>query len=241
LAAVILGPWMGILVMTAVIALQALLFQDGGLVVMGANIFIMGVIPAMVGYGLYRAAVHRSQRFQTLLAAAAAWLSVMAAAFVTALLLGFSGTSSFSVAIPAMLGIHAFIGIGEAFITTAALGLIRRSRPQLLQTSAEAGGRGWIVAGILIAFVVVLFAPLASAFPDGLEWVAEQNGFLGAAREAPYSILPDYVIPALGDSGLSTILAGAIGTIIVALLAYGVAWLLRRGRKTGRTTGEVSG
>jgi cobalt/nickel transport system permease protein len=237
LAAIVLGPWLGILVMTAVIALQALLFQDGGLVVMGANIFIMGVIPAVVGYGLYRAAANRSRRFQISLAAVASWLSVMAAAFVAALLLGFSRTSSFGVAIPAMLGIHALIGIGEALITAAALGFIRQARPQLLQTSAEIGGRGWIVAGILIAFLVVLFAPLASAFPDGLEWVAEQNDFLGVAKEAPYSILPDYVIPALGDSGLSTILAGAIGSAAVAFLVYGLAWLVRRGRQRSEQVG----
>ncbi len=50
LAAMVLGPWAGILVMTAVIALQALLFQDGGLLVMGANIFNMGLLTAMIGF-----------------------------------------------------------------------------------------------------------------------------------------------------------------------------------------------
>ena len=54
LAAIVLGPWAGMLVMTAVIAVQALLFQDGGLVVMGANILNMGLLTAAVGYGLYR-------------------------------------------------------------------------------------------------------------------------------------------------------------------------------------------
>ena len=53
LAAMVLGPWAGMLVMTAVIGLQALLFQDGGLVVMGANIFNMGLLTALIGYGLY--------------------------------------------------------------------------------------------------------------------------------------------------------------------------------------------
>ncbi len=233
LAAVVLGPWMGILVMTAVISLQALLFQDGGLVVMGANILVMGVIPSMIGYGFYRAVINRSRRFQLLVVAVAAWLSILAAAFVAALLLGFSGTSSFSVAIPAMVGVHVLIGIGEALISVAALNLIVRTRPQLLKTSAGAGGRGWIVAGVLAALLVVLFAPLASTSPDGLERVAAQNGFLEAAREAPFSILSDYNIPALGDSSLSTILAGGIGTLAVLFIVFGLARLIRRGSKTG--------
>ena len=60
LAAIVLGPWAGMLVMTSVIAVQALLFQDGGLVVMGANILNMGLATAAVGYGLYRSMAGRS-------------------------------------------------------------------------------------------------------------------------------------------------------------------------------------
>jgi cobalt/nickel transport system permease protein len=232
LAAVVLGPWLGILVMTAVIVLQALLFQDGGLVVMGANILVMGVTPALISYGLYRMVANRNRRTQILTASGAAWLSVMGAALLTALLLGFSGTSSFRIAVPALLGVHAFIGIGEALITAAALSFIMNARPQLLQTSAEVGGRGWIVGGIVISLLVVLVAPFASSFPDGLEWVAEEKGFLDTAVAAPFELLPDYTIPALGESGLSTILAGIIGALVVAAIAFGLTRLLR-GRRPG--------
>src|SRR6266540_6941008 len=62
LVAILLGPWAGMLVMTAVIAVQGLLFQDGGLLVMGANILNMGLLTSVVGYGLYRSALGRSQR-----------------------------------------------------------------------------------------------------------------------------------------------------------------------------------
>lgn len=227
LATVVLGPWLGILVMTAVIILQALLFQDGGLVVMGANILVMGVTPALISYGLYRAAVNRSRRTQLLAVSGAAWLSVVGAALLTALLLGFSGTSSFRIAVPALLGVHAFIGVGEALITAAALSFIMRARPQLLQTSAETGGRGWIVGGIAISLLVVLISPFASSFPDGLEWVAEEKGFLDTAVAAPFKLLPDYSIPALGESSLSTILAGVIGALLVAGITFGLARLLR--------------
>ncbi len=224
LAAIVLGPWLAILVMTAVIALQALLFQDGGLLVMGANIIVMGIIPALVGFGLYRIAANQSRRLKLGTAALAAWLSVMAAALVTALLLGFSGTSSFRIAVPAMLGIHALIGIGEALITTAALSFIISARPQLLQNGASTGGRGWIVGGILVTLLVILISPFASGFPDGLEWVAEKNGFLDTAINAPFEILPDYSIPVLGTTSFSTILAGLIGAVGTAV----VVWLLAR-------------
>jgi cobalt/nickel transport system permease protein len=237
LAAVMLGPWLAILVMTAVISLQALLFQDGGLVVMGANILVMGVIPVVVSYGFFRAVVRRSARLQFIAVTLAAWLSVMAAAFVVALFLGFSGTSSLRIAIPAMLGIHALIGIGEALITLAAMSFISRTRPQLLQSSGQAGGRGWVVGGMAIALLLVLLAPLASTHPDGLEHVAQQNGFLGTMLKAPYELLPGYVIPALGNTNLSTVLAGTLGTLLVAVLAIGLAWLLRRGRRI-HTIGE---
>ncbi len=53
-AAVLLGPWAGTLVMACVIAVQGLVFQDGGLLVMGANIFNMGIVGTLGGYYVYR-------------------------------------------------------------------------------------------------------------------------------------------------------------------------------------------
>jgi cobalt/nickel transport system permease protein len=109
------------------------------------------------------------------------------------------------------------IGFGEALITVAALSFIFRTRPDLLgegSASAE-GGRGWIIAGVIIALIVVLLSPLASANPDGLERVAIDMGFIDAGKSAPYAIIPDYTLPFLGATPLSTILAGVIGALIV--------------------------
>lgn len=231
LAFIVLGPWLGMLVMTAVIAVQALLFQDGGLVVMGANILVMAVVPGFVAYGIYRLGRGLSAGAQTALAGVAAWVSVMSAALVVALLLAFSGTSSLTIVLPAMLGVHAVIGLGEAFITVAALAFIRRGRPSLLDGGSDAGRGGWVVAGLTIALLLVLMAPFASGHPDGLEWVAETTGFLGAAQEAPYQLLPDYSVPGIGNVSLSTIAAGIIGAMFVAGLVYLVARSLR-GRST---------
>lgn len=229
LAFIVLGPWLGLLAMTAVIALQALLFQDGGLVVMGANILVMGIVPGMVGYGLYRLGRGLNGRPQLLITGAAAWLSVVIAALVTALLLAFSGTTTLAVAVPAMLGVHVLIGIGEALITLGALSFVRQVRPELLQSGKPSGGIGWVVAGLAIALAVVLLSPFASPSPDGLEWVADQAGFLQAAQDAPYTLLPDYTIPFLGDTALSTIAAGLLGTLLVAGLVV-LAIKLLRGR-----------
>ncbi|MEJ5224953.1 MAG: energy-coupling factor ABC transporter permease [Anaerolineales bacterium] len=230
LAAMVLGPWAGILVMTAVIAVQALLFQDGGLLVMGANIFNMGVLTALIGFGLYRSVINANRGVRLGVAAVAAWLSTVASALITALQLWLSGTSRLEIVVPAMLGVHVLIGLGEAIITVAALAFIEQTRPDLLnaEKSAAQGGRGWIVAGVIVSLLAVLLSPLASADPDGLERVAEDFGFLELGQSAPYQILPDYTIPFLGETAISTIVAGAIGALIVLGLMFLVGRALRK-------------
>jgi cobalt/nickel transport system permease protein len=228
LAFIVLGPWLGLLTMTAVIALQALLFQDGGLVVMGANILVMGIVPGFVGYQLYRLGAGRNRTAHTVVTGSAAWLSIMAAALVTTLLLAFSGTTSLRVALPFMLGIHALIGVGEALITIAALAFIARTRPTLLETGQENGRGSWAIIGLIFALLVVLLAPFASGHPDGLEWVAGLIGFGDSAQDAPFQLFPDYTIPFLGETGLSTILAGIVGVLVVAAVIISLTKLLRR-------------
>ncbi len=220
LAAITLGPWAGMLVMTAVIAVQALLFQDGGLLVMGANILNMGLITAAIGYGLYRGVSTGNRALKLTVAGIAAWLSVMAGALFTSLQLWLSGTSQLQVVIPAMLTVHALIGLGEALITVAALTFILQTRPDLLGENSESarGSRGWVIAGALISLAVVLLSPLASADPDGLERVAEDLGFLGKGASAPYQLIPDYTLPFLGETALSSVFAGVIGVIVVGAI-----------------------
>lgn len=229
LAAIVLGPWAGILAMTAVIAVQALVFQDGGLLVMGANIFDMGILTALVGYGIYRVAAGQSRRVRVAVAGVAAWLSVMAAALVASLQIWLSGNADPAILFPAMLGVHAVIGIGEALLTVGALGFIMAARPDLL--SAEAvrrhGSAAWVPAGLAVALAVTLLSPFASADPDGLERVAGDIGFLSLGQDAPYTMLPDYTIPFLGETPLSTILAGIVGALIV----FGLLYLLVRALK----------
>jgi len=234
LAAIVLGPWAGILVMTAVIALQGLLFQDGGLLAMGANIFNMGLLTAMIGYGLYRSALNQNKTVRLAVAGTAAWLSTVASALTASLQLWLSGATQLQIVVPAMLGVHVLIGLGEAIITVAALAFILQTRPDLLdsQAVADKGGRGWVVVGGIVALATVLLSPLASADPDGLERVATDMGFLRLSQSAPYKLLPDYTIPFLGQTALSTIVAGAVGALVVLGLMIVLGNALRRKSKT---------
>lgn len=230
LAAIVLGPWAAMLVMTAVIAVQGLLFQDGGLVVMGANILNMGLLTAIVGYGLYRMVSKSGNTTRLVISGIAAWLSVMTGALATALQLWLSGTAKLNIVVPAMLGVHALIGLGEAFITVAALAFIFRTRPDLLdESSASAqGSRGWIYAGIAIALGVTLLTPFASANPDGLNRVAQDMGFLGTRQSAPFHIISNYNLPFLGSTPFSTIAAGMLGVLVILLLVVAFGRLLRK-------------
>jgi len=230
LAAIVLGPWAAILVMTAVIAVQGLLFQDGGLVVMGANIFNMGVLTAVISFGLYRSVIGKSKGLRLAVAGIGAWLSTIAAALVTSLQLWLSGTSQLQIVLLPMLGVHVLIGIGEAIITVAALAFLERTRPDLLNEKAtsEKGGRGWVVGGVLVSLVAVLLSPLASSNPDGLERVAEDMGFLHLGQSAPFQILPDYTVPFLGETPLSTIVAGAVGALVLLGLMIVIGQGLRK-------------
>jgi cobalt/nickel transport system permease protein len=136
LAAVLLGPWAATLVMTAVIAIQALLFQDGGLLIMGANIFNMGIVGTLGGYAVYRAIaglLGGEERGRLPAAGVAAWVSVVAAAVAMTLQLAASGIVPLQIALPAMVGVHALIGIGEALITVGALAFIGATRADLFR------------------------------------------------------------------------------------------------------------
>lgn len=136
LAGVLLGPWAGSLVMVAVFMVQAAIFQDGGLTVLGANITNMGLIGTFGGYYVYRTiryAIGRDSWTGVAVGTVvASWLSVFIAAILTAFQLSLSGTVPLGISLAAMASWHIFIGIGEALITLAAVSFIWRTRPDLI-------------------------------------------------------------------------------------------------------------
>jgi cobalt/nickel transport system permease protein len=143
LAGALLGPWAGTLVMTAVFIVQAVIFQDGGLTVLGANIFNMGLIGTFAGYYLYRAirfAIGRDKLTGMAIGSAvAAWTSVFVAAILCAVQLALSGTVPLGVALTAMSVWHILIGIGEAIITVVALTFVWRTRPDMFYNPPRRG------------------------------------------------------------------------------------------------------
>jgi len=225
LATILLGPWPAILVMTSVVSVQALLFQDGGLLALGANILNMGIIGVAVSYAVFQFVqkIARGKNWGIFTGGfLAAWFSIFIASLAVGIQLALSGTSPANLAIPAMAGIHALIGVGEGLITAGALTFIFASRRDLLKTeSPQSGGNKVIlIGGLAIAVFLTIMSPLASANPDGLEWVAEQQGFINSAQSPLVNIIPDYVVPGISNQTLATILAGILGVIIVFLVVF---------------------
>jgi cobalt/nickel transport system permease protein len=236
IATILMGPWAAILIMTSVVSIQALIFQDGGLLVLGANIFNMAIVGVAVAYMAYRTVLKiAGNRKEGILIGGfiTAWLSIVIASLAVGMQLALSGTSPANLAIPAMVGVHALIGIGEGLITVGALAFLLAARPDLVQrgeTAQMGSGVVWVV-GLLVALALVIASPLASSRPDGLEWVAEQNGFLETARGPLYRIIPDYLFPGISSEALATIVAGVLGALIVFGVGLGVAYS-RRNRQT---------
>ncbi|MFH1737325.1 MAG: energy-coupling factor ABC transporter permease [Actinomycetota bacterium] len=134
LAAVLLGPWAAAIVIASVLIVQAVFFQDGGLLVMGANVFNMAIVGTLGGYLVYSQIRRLVKGNIGILAGTfvASWASVFLAAGVTAIELVVSGTTPAAVALPAMAGVHAIIGIGEAIITTSVIAFVLQVRPDLI-------------------------------------------------------------------------------------------------------------
>jgi cobalt/nickel transport system permease protein len=236
LAAVLLGPSAAVLVLSSVLILQCLLFADGGVTALGANIVNMAIIAPGVGYGVYRLVrgmAGNGQRGILFATAFAAWCSTVAASLACAGQLASSGTVAWRVAFPAMVNIHMLIGAGEALITTLVIAALCRARPELLLSESQPLLKpryGELTAyGLLVSLGLAIFvAPFACGWPDGLEKVATVLRFESRAVVKPLlpSPLPDYAVPGVNSAVLSTVLAGCLGTLAAFALAYLLARFL---------------
>jgi cobalt/nickel transport system permease protein len=136
IAAILLGPWASVLIMSCVLIAQCLIFQDGGLLALGANIFNMGIVASFSAYYIYRLAISafgENKKGRLIGGFVGSWFSVVLASIACAIELAVSGASPMAVVLPAMAGIHALIGIGEGLITGAALSLVLATRADLWQ------------------------------------------------------------------------------------------------------------
>lgn len=218
LAAVLLGPWRALLAVAAVLSVQALLFQDGGIVAYGANLIDMGFSGCFVGYAIARVAGRLVSGPRGIAAGAVvgAFAATVSGAVGVSIWLGLSRLYPLSGILPVMLVTHVAIGLLEAALTGAILVPLLRWRPDLVAglDASEVRRRPTVLAlGLLGAALTVaaFLAPFASALPDGLEKTAETLGFASRAR----TLLP-------GLSDVAPAVAGVIGTVAAGALAFTV-------------------
>jgi len=195
LLAILLGPAAGIVVMTAILIVQCLLFQDGGLLALGCNVINMALVPCILGWGVYRLLLGPARRAaawrQYLCAWAACLLGVTAGAALVPMQAFASGVLKISFAdfLGVMVGVHLLIGFIEGAITFTVVAYLRRVRPAVLGL-AHAVGRevlsrkavavSVIGTALLLGGVVSWFA---SVHPDGLEWSYMEHKY-GDAQSA---------------------------------------------------------
>ena len=137
LAAILVGPYTGVLCVSVVLLMQGILFADGGLTALGVNITDMAIVTTVVGYAVFRGLVKvlpRGRRSITAASFVAALISVPAAAVAFTLLYAVGGTTDIAIGkvATAMIGVHILIGIGEATITALTVGAVIAVRPDLV-------------------------------------------------------------------------------------------------------------
>lgn len=245
LAAVLLGPAMGVLVVAVVVGVQALVFADGGLTALGYNTLNMAVIPAFGGYALFRLLRRLLPGSRAAVAGAAgiaAGTSVVlgAMAFSLQWLVGATAPIPFDTVFGAMVGVHLLIGVGEGLISGLIVGAVLAARADLvhgardlpaadLDSSTRPTARLVFIAGVLVAAVLAMvISQLSASGPDGLERVAIDTGIV--ASDEPVldrAVFADYATEGVDNENASLAIAGASGVIITLLVMAGIVFALR--------------
>jgi cobalt/nickel transport system permease protein len=249
LLAIMIGPVLAILGMTVVLIIQALMFGDGGITALGLNGLNMAIIAPLVGWGVY-SLVHPISKGlgrsgDSIAVAAAAWASVFTAAAACAAELAVSYSVSDgaygiagAISVPAMLGYHAVIGIGETLITVGVVAYVRAASPSAFSRAGIAPPTETLLvrltsskvamASVAILVVFALSLPFyflySSSGSDGLEQTMEDAdvGERDQILSSPFSY---------GDGYFTALFAGLLGFLAVALAALGVLKLFGRGPK----------
>jgi cobalt/nickel transport system permease protein len=246
LAAILLGPHIGALVVAVVVVVQALAFADGGLTALGYNVLNMAIIPAYGGFAAYsgfRKLLPKTKGGVVAGTGLAAGISVVlsAAAFSIQWLFGASAPVPFDTVFGAMVGVHILIGIGEGLISALTVGAVLASRPDLvfgardlkraeLQESGRVPLRAFIIGGLAATLLVAtVVSQFAVDNPDGLEFVAEDAGFISSAAQHSLggSIFADYATSGINNEGLSLAIAGTAGVVITLSVGYGLFRAIR--------------
>jgi len=250
LAAVLLGPTIGALVVTVVVVVQALAFADGGLTALGYNILNMAIVPAFGGYAvfrLFRRLLPRTAGGVVGATGLAALISVVlsAAAFSLEWLFGATAPVPFDTVFGAMVGVHSLIGIGEGVISALVVGSVLAVRPDLVAGASDldraqladrrpAKIRVFAIAALLVTFfVAAVVSQFAADAPDGLERVALDTGITSNAADSPLSngLFADYATEGVENESLSLAIAGVAGTLVTLAVGFGLFAAARGARR----------
>lgn len=246
LAAILLGPHIGALVVAVVVVVQALAFADGGLTALGYNVLNMAVIPAYGGFAVYsgfRKLLPKAKGGVVAATGLAAGISVVlsAAAFSVQWLFGASAPVPFDTVFGAMVGVHILIGVGEGMISALTVGAVLASRPDLvfgardlgrsqLQESGRVPLRAFMIGGLAATLLVAtVVSQFAADDPDGLESVAEETGFISSGQEHGLgeSMFAEYATSGINNEALSLAIAGTAGVVITLAVGYGLFRAMR--------------
>lgn len=254
LAAVLLGPSLGLLVVSVVVMVQALAFADGGLTALGYNVLNMAVVTSLGGWAVFRGArrlLPSTATGVTIAASIAAFASVVLSsmAFSVQWLFGASAAVPFDRVFTAMVSVHTVIGIGEGLITAGVVASVLAIRPDLVRGSDgmdRSAGRArmprarFVIAAMVASLIVAVgVAQFAVDAPDGLERVAEDLGFDAVAEEHAFgsSVFADYATAGVSSEPVSLAIAGIAGTLLTLAIGSGLL-LLVRDRKRGTSAGR---
>lgn len=222
LLAYALGPWAASLVMTAILAVQAFVFQDGGIMALGANALNMAFAGVWVAWLPYRYfGGSRASMF------AGAWMSVMVSGCLVLSELLVSGVRMQPVLVATAVAVFFVSALIEGAITLAVVQSIDRINPTFIERPVEGRSR---TAGILIPAAIVLAAVgilVASAAPDGLERLAEQAGISSQATTLFKTGVADYEFQGLSTPWLRKPLAGLLGLGAIYVVCLGMGRMLR--------------
>ena len=222
LAVALLGIPYSVLSIALVLAVQAFFFGDGGVNALGANVLNMGLIGSACA-GLLFQTFEKKGMPKTISLAMASWISVVLASLACSFEVTISGAVEFSKVIPAMLSVHALIGIGEAIFTICIVTMVSK-----IAQVWKANENAVTFASFVLAIMAAMISPLASKFPDGLEWVAGRLSFSEFQGFRLPVLFPDYQVAFIGNTSLATIFAGLVGICLVGMAAFVTGLFIRK-------------
>lgn len=229
LLAITLGTAPAVVVMTAILAIQALLFQDGGVLALGANVFNMALAGVAAGGWAWQAL--GGVRRRRVAAFAAGVSSAMVAACLALGELAVSGIRIPAAALGLALGIFALTALLEGAITAAVVGALEAVQPGLLGRAQGSSRR--VLSGLLLASVALAAGGflVASALPDGLEHLAARLGISGQEQTVLAAPMPDYEARWLPAEWLGKATAGLLGLAAAAAVCWAAGRWISRWRR----------